>query len=408
MIAPADLLGGTVAGAAVQEAGASGRPATNPVQEAAEQVQETETGEPAQAEAGPDERPGSAHITGEKPVFRGLANDLFAWAWMPETAGTVEDNTFMGGQHVKVQSGATIGGDLFLFAQTGTVSGQVAGDVYCLCQELTITADGSVGGRIESLSEMLTISGSVEGPIDFSGGILTIDGALRRGGSVTTGNLEIGPNAEIGGILEYESSRQASVDPAAEITGELRQIVPAVVEPTVDEGDDDSGWISFSSVLWKLWHFASSFFVGALLLAVGGAATRLPAARLADRPAHGLGFGFVIFIVMPVGAIIAMVVVIGIPLGLLSLMVFLVALYLARLVTAQAVGGLILRRFSNGAEPSAYAALAVGLVVYLLLVAIPYLGFLLWLGAIFAGLGAIFMALRTQPLEAKVEVTPAA
>ena len=111
---------------------------------------------------------------------------------------------------------------------------------------------------------------------------------------------------------------------------------------------------------------------------------------------------------MPIGAIIAMLVVIGIPLGFLTLLLFLIALYLARLVTAQAVGGLILRRFSNGDEPSAYAALAVGLPVYFVLVAIPYLGFLLWLGAIFAGLGAIFMALRPQPAGQPVEVVPAA
>jgi hypothetical protein len=255
---------------------------------------------------------------------------------------------------------------------------------------------------------MLTLDGFAEGPIKFSGGILTINGTLRRGGSATTGSVEIGPGAQIDGVLEYESSRQASVDPAAEITGELRQIVPAVVESEEGEGAGDSGWFSLSTVLWKLWHFASSFLVGALLLAAGGAATRLPAARLAHRPAHGLGFGFVIFIVMPIGAIIAMVVVIGVPLGVLTLLLFMVALYLARLVTAQAVGGLILRRFGKGAEPSAYAALAVGLVVYFVLVAIPYLGFLLWLGAIFAGLGAIYMALRAQPAEAQVEVAPAA
>ena len=399
--APAQTFGAQEQAQGTQEQEAGVQPAAQP--------QQGEDAVPETAEEGEPERPGAVHITGEKPVFRGLANDLFAWAWMPEVAGTVEDNTFMGGQRVTVQNGATIGGDLFIFAQTGTVAGQVSGDVYCWCQELIITAEGSVGGRVESMSEALTISGDVEGPIDFSGGILTIDGTLRRGGTANAGVLEIGRGASIGGVLEYESPHEASVDPEAVITGELQHIAPAVTEGAVSSDEDDAGWFSLSSVLWKLWHFGSSLLVGALLLALGGAAARAPASRISRRPALGLGFGFVIFIVMPVGAIICLVLVIGIPLGILTLMAFMVALYLARLVTAQALGALILRRLRGGVEPCPYLALAVGLVVFFVLVAIPYLGFLLWLAAIFLGLGGIFMALRPLGVEEMpVEVTPAA
>ncbi len=407
--APAHTLGGQEQDPGTQEQEAGTQQVAEQIQPA-EQPQQVEEAEVEMAEEGELERPGAVHITGEKPVFRGLANDLFAWAWMPEVAGTVEDNTFMGGQHVKVQSTATIGGDLFIFAQTGTVAGQVSGDVYCFCQELIITADGRVGGRVESRSEILTISGDVEGPIDFSGGILTIDGTLRRGGAVHTGVLEIGPGASVGGLLEYGAPREASVDPEAEITGELRHIPPAVIQGAgIDDEEEDAGWFSLSTVLWKLWHFGSSFLVGALLLALGGSAARTPASRISSRPALGLGFGFVISIVLPVGAVIFMVLVVGIPLAVLTLLVFLVALYLARLVAAQALGALILRRLRGGEEPCAYAALAVGLVVFFVLVAIPYLGFLLWLAAIYLGLGGIFMALRPlAPEETPVEVAPAA
>lgn len=407
--APADTLGAEEQGPDTQEQEAETQQSTDQAQPA--EGGQQEVGDEPEVTGDDDlERPGAVHITGEKPVFRGLANDLFAWAWLPEVAGTVQDNTFMGGQRVTVQSTATIGGDLFIFAQTGTVAGQVSGDVYCMCQELVITADGNVGGRVESMSEILTINGDVEGPIDFSGGILTIDGTLRRGGSVHTGVLEIGPGASVGGLLEYQSPREATPDPEAEITGELRHIPPAVIEGTeVGDEEEDAGWFSFSTVLWKLWHFGSSFLVGALLLALGGAVARAPSSRLARRPALGLGLGFVLSIVIPVAAIVFMVLVIGIPLGVLTLMAFLVALYLARLVAALALGALILRRLRGGTEPCPYASLALGLVVFFVLVAIPYLGFLLWLAAIYLGLGGIFMALRPlAPEEMPVEVASAA
>jgi cytoskeletal protein CcmA (bactofilin family) len=405
--APANTMGAQDAPEA-QEQEAEAQQSTDQAQPAQEDQQAAGVEEQVREESLP-ELPGAVHIAGEKPVFRGLANDLFAWAWLPEVAGTVEDNTFMGGQRVTVQSGARIGGDLFIFAQTGSVAGQVDGDVYCMCQELTITADGSVGGRVESMSEILTISGDVEGPIDFSGGILMIDGTLRRGGKVHTGVLEVGSGAVIGGLLEYESPREATPDPGAEITGELRHIAPSVIDEALTDDDEEQGWFGFWWVFWKLWHLGSSFLVGALLLALGGAVARTPAARLARRPALGLGVGFVISIVMPIGAIVFMVLVIGIPLGVLTLMTFMAALYLARLVAAQALGAAILRRLRGGQDPCPYASLAVGLVVFFMLVAIPYLGFLLWLAAIYLGLGGIFMALRPlAPEETPVEVaTPA-
>ena len=47
-----------------------------------------------------------------------------------------------------------------------------------------------------------------------------------------------------------------------------------------------------------------------------------------------------------------------------------------------------------GAEPSAYASLALGLVLFYFLTQIRYIGFLIWLAAIVAGLGGIYLAVR--------------
>ena len=67
-------------------------------------------------------------------------------------------------------------------------------------------------------------------------------------------------------------------------------------------------------------------------------AARRPAARLGSQPALGLGFGFVVAVVFPAAAILAMILIVTIPLGLISLAVYVAAAYLARLVAAQATG----------------------------------------------------------------------
>jgi len=54
----------------------------------------------------------------------------------------------------------------------------------------------------------------------------------------------------------------------------------------------------------------------------------------------------------------------------------------------------LLRRLRGGAEVSAYGSLALGLVLFFFLTQIPYVGFLIWLAAVVAGLGGIFLATR--------------
>jgi hypothetical protein len=108
-----------------------------------------------------------------------------------------------------------------------------------------------------------------------------------------------------------------------------------------------------------------------------------------------LGFGFVVAVVFPAVAILAMILLVTIPLGVLALALYFAAAYLARLVAAQTVGDWLLRTARTGVEPSAYASLALGLVLFYVLTQIPYVGFLIWLAALVGGLGGIFLATRS-------------
>lgn len=101
-------------------------------------------------------------------------------------------------------------------------------------------------------------------------------------------------------------------------------------------------------------------------------------------------------VVFPAAAILVMILLVTIPLGLLALTLYFAAGYLARLVAAQTVGDWLLRTAPGGLEPSAYASLALGLVLFYILIQIPYVGFFIWLAAIVGGLGGIFLATRAD------------
>jgi cytoskeletal protein CcmA (bactofilin family) len=326
--------------------------------------------------------------------FDETANDLFVWGWLPTISGDIGDNAFLGGQKIGITPDGTIGGDLFIFAQTARIDGHVGGDVYAFVADLVVSEGARVDGAMIGSSGALTIDGEVGGPLNYAGGVVRINGTVRGDVSLEAGELELGPNAVIEGELRYESPREATIAPGAEIQGELRYFAPR------DDDDDEAqavpatSWLSVWSMLWDAWWLLSSFLVGAIALALGGEPARRPAQRLASQPALGLGFGFVVAVVIPAAAILAMVLLVTIPLGLIGMAIYFAAAYLARLVVAQTVGDWLLRKLRGGAEVSAYGSLALGLVLFFFLTQKPYVGFLIWLAAIVAGLGGIFLATR--------------
>ena len=293
--------------------------------------------------------------------FTDTANDLFIWGWLPTISGEVSDNGFFGGQKVEISENANVGGDVFMFAQTATISGVIGGDLYAFVADLTIADGARIDGAVHGSSGALTVDGEIGGPVSYAGGAIVINGTIHGDAKLEAGELELGPDAVINGTLSYESAREAAIDPGATV-GDVEYFVPR--ETTSDEDEPASssnGWLSVWGLIWDGLWLVSSFLVGAIALAIGGEGARKPAARLGTQPALGLGFGFVVAVVFPAAAILAMILIVTIPLGLISLALYVAAAYLARLVAAQALGAWLLAAARGGKEASVYGSLALGL-----------------------------------------------
>lgn len=404
LLAGAVVAAGSAAAATPAQApeGAAGLP-SEPAQESGQETGGTQ--EPERFELATREDDGqdghSVRVGDTRMIFDWIfefgdtANDLFIWGWMPTISGEVSDNAFLGGQNVDISADAEIGGDLFIFAQTSRIDGHIGGDMYAFVGEMTVSETASIDGAVSGSSAALTINGEVGGPLHYAGGVVVINGTVRGDVRLEVGELDLGPNALIEGELRYESARQASIDPGAQVVGDIRYFVPQDDEE--DEGSTSVAagtWFSIWGFLWEGLWLVSSFLVGCIALAVGGEVARRPAKRLAEQPALGLGFGFVVAVVFPAAAILAIVLIVTLPLGLIGLAAYLAAAYLGRLIAAQTVGDWLLRAVRGGKEGSPYGALALGLVLFFILMRIPYVGFLIWLAAVVAGLGGIFLATR--------------
>ena len=75
----------------------------------------------------------------------------------------------------------------------------------------------------------------------------------------------------------------------------------------------------------------------------------------------------------------------------------LVIIYISKVIVACLVGSLILSRLGGRVNsPNLWLALLVGLVLYILLASVPYLGFAVGLLTTILGLGAIWVAYRAE------------
>lgn len=321
-----------------------------------------------------------------------VAGDIFYWGQSGTVTGRILHNAFLGAQAISLDQG-TIGGDLFVFAATTQIDGEVEGDLYAFTSDLRIGRDAVVHGNVMAYAGTVRIEGTVFGHLLGAGGRTVISGDVGPV-NIESGNLTVTATGRVRGDLQYESNNEAEVADGARIAGTVRWNRKKDKGDEEEEEDDDAGGISMWRVLWKLWGYAGNLLVGVVLLLVGGRVTRQPSLSLDERPASGLGFGFVVTVVSPVACLVAMVLLVSLPLGVLGLVVFGIMLFLSRLVSALFLGTWILRRATGRVRPSEYGALALGLALLTLVAMIPYLGFLIRLAAVILGIGGIYLALR--------------
>ncbi len=339
---------------------------------------------------------GFATRTDDKVRVEDTVTDLFAAGQEVTIVGTVLDNAFAAGQTVTLDGGR-VEGDLFVAAGMVLIDGEVLGDLYGFAGDLHITERAVIHGDVRVGVGDLTHEGTIEGMLDAAAGMASLDGKIGRDAKLEVGELELGPEAIIGGDLIYEAPLSTEILDPSQIAGvvDFTQVEASDAE-CADEGPSVMGWL-----FKRAWLYLGALIVGCVLLRISGRRFGRFAEALIDQPGRSVGIGFVSLVTVPAFAVLAMVLVLPLQLGVLTTLLYLVALYVAGIIASLAIGRWILNRMGR-TEASAYAAMALGLLALHLLLPVPYLGFVVRLVAIVAGLGAMWVAARNGHSEEPV------
>ncbi|HEX9773066.1 MAG TPA: hypothetical protein VGA44_06340 [Steroidobacteraceae bacterium] len=337
-------------------------------------------------------------------VSRQFGSDYFGAGGMLNLTAPVEGDALIAGGQVDIAS--EVKGDLVVAGGELSVGGGVGDDLYAAGGEVRVDAIVAGNARVAGGDVRLGPATVVQGGASLTGGRVDFDGAVQEylqatGGEVRlngsvggdavvrSGELHIGPDTRIEGRLVYHGPDEPRVPEGATIAGGVeyhesaaRRFFDRDTHVAFDSGR------KVGSVLW----FAGVFAVATLFIVLfPGFSTR--AAELIGRdPWTTLGLGLAVLVCVPFVALVLLITIIGIPLALLLVPIYLVLLFLGWVTVALFLGqkGLELAR---GGRPPTLAwrllALLAALVTLWLLRQVPYVGPLIGLVALMAGIGAL-------------------
>lgn len=394
---------GLQAQAGAASAAATASPAASEPQSAAgvaSQPASEVQAEPGQAEPEPERS--------RSVAMRRLGDDLFVVGGSATIARPVTGDLIMAGGSFDIDDSVAgdvlaLGGRLRIGAEVGqsvlaaagqlTVNRRIGRNLRIVGAHVDIGPNGHVDGNFIGAGGRVILSGKVAGYLKLAAGSVLIDGIVDGDASITARDIELGPNARIGGALRYRSSEPLRRDPLAQVVGPVeRQAAPPVAAPqAVAPAEPESPWRGLAARAG--WALGLALIAGLLLAALPGTTAGISRA-LRERPGLSLVLGFAFVVCAPVAALILLITLIGLPLGLLAMVLYAALLPLGYITAAIALGDWALVRWQPqraDRRAARIAAVALVLLVLLLLGRVPGVGTALAVLVLLAGVGAMML-----------------
>lgn len=390
---------------------------------------------------------GNLVAMGNVITISGTVNgDVFAFGNVIVIAesGVIHGNLFTGGQQVQMNgsvAGSMAGGASSLSMGKNASTGL---NLYYGGYALTTASDSQIGRSLYAGVYQAVLDGTVDQDVNIGAGAVELNGKVSGDVSLDVGSsegetftsfwmpagaptaikpgLRISDEAEIGGSLTYTSPQQQADAIQAQPQGGVVFQTPVPEEAARSAAPDSS--VRRVTIMTPFLRWVLKFFqrMLTLLILAGLAVWLLPHSlkKSADKAAQKLlpsaGMGFVSLIVGYAGAFIAGVMITGVgilmavlTLGALSRVIFGIGLsslalafaifmllvnYGSKLVVAYLVGTRLLAQILPNVRNQAVWGTLLGVVVYVLVRSIPFVGWLIGLAVTVIGLGAMWLVFQ--------------
>jgi len=357
-----------------------------------------------------------------------IALPVAAWAAANQSIYVGPDE-IISGNFIKagniIDINGAVNGDVIVAASSITINGPVAGDV--IAAGNTIRINGVVSGSVRVVGSSVEINSSVEKNVWAVGSTVALGPEAKVGWDVyaaganveikgpVAGNVlasaagivianEVGkdvkvsvdkegqiilyPQAKIGGNLTYKaaSAEQLVLKEGAQVIGQTTK-----TELTVPSKREVRGFLYGFWGFLKVMSFFSLLVIGLVLVTLIPKVVFEIRDEMIKRPQLDFGLGLIYLIIAPVLVILLIITLIGIPLALIIAFLYVISLYFAKVMVGFTLGLLIFDRLNKEKKykGSLIWPLAIGLLIFVVLTSLPFIGWLVKLILIIWALGAI-------------------
>ena len=303
-------------------------------------------------------------------------------------AGPVAGDVIAAGNIVRVKG--PVSGSVRIIGSTVQVDGEVEKNVWAVGSSVTLSSDANVGWDFYAAGATVEVKAPVGGNVWATGASVIFDNTVGKDIKVaidTDGKIILYPKAKIAGDLVYKaaSEEQLEIKEGAEVTGEI--LKKAIVLP---EQPDWKKVFGATHIFFKIIALFSLLAIGLVFISLVPKILLQVKEEMIKRPGVSLGWGLVYLIVTPVIVILLMVTVIGIPLALIILPLYIIGFFLAKVSASFVLGILVMNGLAKDKKykGSLVWPLVLGLIIFILLTSIPFIGWAIKLVLVLWALGA--------------------
>jgi len=340
-----------------------------------------------------------------------IENNFIQAGGMVDFNGQAQKDVIIAGGSTNITG--TVKGDVIVVGGTVKIKGEVSGNVRVVGG--TVEIDSKVGKNMNVFGGTVVIGPDAEIGWDVLVGAGTVEIRGKVGGNIIGGAESVILANEVGGNVDLKlnsENGQLILYPQANIKGNLTYSAPQKVE--MKEGSQIAGetfytlavspiaplkkGLTVSYFLSKIIGLLALIVVGLIIIFLARKKSKEIGERMLDKPWASLGWGLIYLIITPVVLILIAMTIIGIPIALIILALYFIALYITKIFIGIALGQKLLKWWSKKQEVSLTWAMILGVILFSILINIPFIGKIIGFLGICWALGAM-VQLRKQTLK---------
>ena len=254
-----------------------------------------------------------------------------------------------------------------------------------------VTIDGVINKDVVVAGGSVVVDGEVGGDLIVASGNIEVSGHIKGDVRLRGGDIKIAPGTIIDGDLNYRGNNELVLPIDARVGGDV-----------VREGMGQHAYRFWEHLGVVLFGFASlmafglviTLFIFAFVVLLVLAPVMARAAEAIDfAPAKAFGYGLLVTLMMPVIFVMLLITLVGIPLALMCLAIFPIIYGLGIVSATHWIGLRVRRLLRPGSFDVALGRRVlwtfVGVVVFVALGFVPFVGNLLQFVIVMMGLGAL-------------------